>query len=232
VIDLSNVSPQGFNICLTVLHPPTPFFTTDDKIARLNDKPVEEIIEAFATADFLDIPDFAERLIPYFCNPFYRFALATGSKNEDLIHQMAEATFKHSFDGMQGRAEQLVIALNPSFHPRLRQLHEIRSKIPKSLIVALFESRTCDRSEGFAPTCDKMPCPAKSGRSWEQLKRGAANQVYDELRKGPTRPCERAEIAEMVLQGSCKGCARCKQRLLDSFTKEFKRLEADLPVRL
>jgi hypothetical protein len=233
IIVLDNVSPRGFHLCLTALHPTTSYFTSKDKTLRLNSKTIEEIIEAFDTADFLDIPNLAQLLIPYFDNPFFKFALSTGSNDPRLIQQTAEKTLNHSFDQMQGRAEQLLGALNPSYHPRLRQLHETRNKVPKHLVLALMGSRTCDQSTGFAPTCEKIQCPASvSAKSWEKLKGRAVNQVYEALRQTPAPPSRRAGIAEKVLQGSCKGCARCKQRLLDSFVKEFKKLEADLPTEV
>lgn len=231
VIVLDNVSPRGFHLCLTALHPSTPYFTDEAKTARLNSLSIDAIIEGFNTADFLDMPDLASLLIPHFENPFLQFALSTGSNDPPLIQQMAEKTFSHPFDEMQGRAERLVIAPNPSYHPRLRHLHEKRNRVPKRLVSAMVDSQTCDQYSGFAPSCERKSCPALlSAKTWQQLRARGASQVYEALQAGHVSPCKRAKVAEVVLQGSCKGCNRCRQRLLNSFVRVFDKLEAELPV--
>jgi hypothetical protein len=243
-ITLTNVPPQGFHILLTALHPLTPYFSLHDKVSRLGSKSVDDLLEGYQVAEILDIPTptFSRLLIPYFRNPFTKFALSTatsslyGSKvDNDLVQSMTMGTLQLPFDSMPRFANWLLLALNPEYHVRLRVLHEERQKMPTTLFKAFCGAPTPDGVDAFSKKCLKLGCPAsrsvKKG-CWMQLRARAASQVWEVLSKNDCLLWERVEIANKVLEGSCKGCPRCLERLSACIAKCIHDLEASLPVNL
>lgn len=241
-ITLSNVPPQGFHILLIALHPLTPYFSLHDKVTKLGSKSVDDLLEGYQVAEILDIPTptFLRLLIPYFNDPFTKFALSTatsslhGSKvDTDLLQEMTLGTLQLPFDSMPRFANWLLLALNPEYHVRLRALHERRQKIPTTLFKSFCGQRTADGVEAFSKKCLKLSCPALrsvKNKCWYQLRMRAASQVWEVLSKGDCRIGDRIGVANKVLEGSCKGCPRCLERMSACIGKCIMDLEAQLPV--
>lgn len=243
-IELPNVPPQGFHGLLTALHPIRPYHTLSDKITTLATKTVEDIMEVYYVAQVLDIPfsTLSRLLIPYFPDPFVKFALSTaispayGSEEDrDLIQQMVVGTFNLKFHSMSRFAEILLIELNPHYHVRLRRLLRERQRLPPSLNSALREEPTPDGLDDFTKACQKLNCPAIQSvqkKSWSQLRARVASFVWHGLTEERCVLGNRCEVANGILEEACMGCPRCYERLSAAIGKAINDAEAQLPTRV
>jgi hypothetical protein len=116
-IILSNVPFQGFHTLLTAIHPITSYHTLSTKTTIMATKTVEMILEAYYTAEVLDIsyPTFSRLLIPCFPDPFVKFALSTAispaygsAEDRDLIQETVVGTFSLDFHSLSRFAELIM----------------------------------------------------------------------------------------------------------------------------
>lgn len=243
-IVLPTVSHQGFHILLTALHPIKPYDTLSNKIATLASKSAEDILEAYHVADVLDIPypTLSRLLIPFFPDPFVKFALSTATspgygseEDQDLIQTTVVGTFNREFDRMSRLAEILLIELNPQNHIRLRNLLRSRKELPTSLYSAFRYDPTPDGIDNFYKKCKKLPCPAFASvrnKGWTQMRILAACFVWEALAARGCSPRQRVDVANSVLEQACKGCPKCFERLSACSEKAINDMEAQLPVRV
>ena len=243
-IILHNVPFQGFHMLLIALHPITPYHTISTKISTMATKTVEMILEAYYTAEVLDIPypTFSRLLIPCFPDPFVKFALSTaispayGSEEDrTLIQETVVGTFNLEYNSMSRFADILLIELNPHYHVRLRRLLRARRGITSSLISAMRTEPTPDGLDDFSKKCQKMPCPAIGSvqkKSWTQLRARAATFVWEAFKEERGQPGERCKIADGVLEETCMGCPRCFERLSAAIGKAINDMEAQLPTKV
>jgi len=243
-IILPNVPYQGFHILLTALHPLTSYHTVSTKITTMATKTVEDILEAYYTAEVLDIPypTFSRLLIPCFPDPFVKFALSTAispaygsEEDQDLIQSTVVGTFSLRFKTLSRFAELLMIELNPHYHVRLRRLLRARQAIPNSLKSAMRDEPTPDGLDDFSKKCKKLPCPAIGSvqkKSWTQLRRRAASFIWEAFNVDRGRPGERCKIADGAISKACMGCPRCGERLSAAVGKAINDMEAQLPTKV
>lgn len=243
MIPLELVDPDGLHVILSVLHPITPYHTEETKTGRLRAMGSEQIGEGFRAAERLDMPNLAELLLPYFADPFMRFAIASGSLAPPLLQATAVETFPLEFQDMSYKAEQVLAIVNTSCFDRLRRLHLKRRELPRSLLAKLMvdpaaastASTARSGDHDFTKACRNTECPAYrsvKGRSWSQLRHRAASELWDVLLKTRPNPSRWRELSDWVLKSACRGCPACHRRLSDCFLKVLKDAESRLPVEL
>lgn len=235
VITLDILRPEGLHVILSVLHPIMDHHTHEAKVDRLRRISAEDIIEGFQVAEILGIATLAQLLLPFFSDPFTRFALASGSNDLIPIQEMAVRTFESPFSSMSRYAETILNTLDPSLFVRLRGLHDKRSKIPKTILPTLMSGQAMmDGMNDFTKSCRKRDweCAAirsVKGRSWAQLRNRAASDVWNGLVKTSALPCQWKEISDWALEGSCKGCQVCRKRLSECLGKALEAAVDGLP---
>ena len=238
VITLDIVRPEGLYVVLSVLHPITDHHTLKEKVDRLRKFKAEDIIEGFYAAEVLEITNLAQLLLPFYKDPFTRFALASGSNDPTLIQEVAIETFESPFSSMSRFAEIILNTLDPSLFVRLRGLHDKRSKLPKTILPTLMSGQVMlDSLNDFTKNCRKKDweCAALrsvKGKSWTQLRNRAASDVWNGLVKTSTLPCQWKEVSDWALEGSCKGCQICRKRLSECFGKALEAAVEGLPKEL
>lgn len=233
LIPLDIVRPEGFHVILSVLQPVSEHYSLATKTARLRGFSPEVVGEAFETATILEIHDFAQLLLPFFPDPFCRFAIASGSDDEALLQAMASDTLNLEFASMSRSTQWLLEILNTSAFDRLRRLHSKRRQTPpKSLLSRMMSGRPgLDALQGFSKSCRKNGCGAirsVKGKSWAQLRSRAASHVWEGLVKMGPLPCNWRELADWILEGTCKGCGTCKAKLSDCFGRVLDEAESRL----
>lgn len=237
VIPLDIICPEGFHVIMSVLQPVGEGYTLSNKTARLRGFSPETLGEGFEAAEILDIHDFAKLLLPYYVNPFFRFAIASGSNDAALLQAMTGDTLHLEFGSMSRSAQRLLEILNTSAFDKLRRLHSKRREAPpKSLLAAMMSNQPMsDGSNDFSRLCRKTGCRAMKsvkGRSWAQLRSRGASDVWTALVKMEPIPCQWREMADWILNGSCRGCGTCQARLSDSFGRALDEAERKLPREL
>lgn len=236
IITLDIVRPGGLHVILSALRPFTESHTSGDKVDRLRRISADDVVGSFKAAEVLGISTLAQTLIPYYTDPFTRFAIVSGSNDPALIQSIAVETFVHPFASMSRYAETILTALNPSLFVKLRELHAKRQEIPKTLLPTFMSGQALpDGLNDFAKTCRKRQCPAMKsvkGKSWTQLRNRAASDVWAGLTKTGSLPCQWRELANWALEGSCKGCEVCRKRLSDCFGQSLEAAVDALPKEL